>query len=42
VSSLLELMRVPTTNPVSVPTARDAQGRVVLAAPYVSVLRKFL
>jgi hypothetical protein len=42
VSALLELMHVPTTNPVSVPTATDAQGRVVLAAPYVSVLRKFL
>jgi hypothetical protein len=42
VSSLLELMHVPTSHPVHVPTSRDAQGRVVLAGPYLNVLRNFL
>jgi hypothetical protein len=42
VSSLLSLMHVPTTNPVSVPTSTDARGRVVLAASGDHVLAKFL
>jgi hypothetical protein len=42
VSALLELMHVPTTNAVHVPTTRDVHGTVVLASPFVSVLRHFL
>jgi hypothetical protein len=42
VSALLELMHVPTSHPVHVPTSRNAQGRVVLASPYLNVLRNFL
>lgn len=42
VSALLQLMHVPTSHPVSVPTSTDAHGRVVLASPYLDVLRQFL
>jgi len=42
VSAVLSLMRVPTANPVLVPTARDGSGTVVLASAYLSVLRSFL
>jgi hypothetical protein len=42
VTALLELMHVPTTNAVHVPTTRDVHGTVVLASPFVSVLRHFL
>jgi hypothetical protein len=42
VSALLELMHVPTSHPVPVPTSTDAQGRVVLASPFLDVLRQFL
>jgi hypothetical protein len=42
VSALLSLMHVPTAHPVSVPTARDGQGRVVLASAFVDVMRGFL
>jgi hypothetical protein len=41
VSAILDLLHVPTTQPVWVPTAHT-QGNVVLASPYVSVLRHFL
>lgn len=41
VSALLELMHVPTTQAVHVPTTRT-NGKVVLAAPYVGVLKNFL
>jgi hypothetical protein len=42
VTALLELMHVPTTRAVHVPTTRDVHGTVVLASPFVSVLRHFL
>lgn len=42
VSALLELTHVPTTRPVHIPTSRDAHGTVVLASPFVGVLRHFL
>ena len=41
VTAVLELMHVPTTNPVWVPTS-DSRHQVVLAASYVTVLRHFL
>ncbi len=42
VSAVLSLMHVPTANPVSVPTAKDAQGKVVLASAFDTILRGFL
>jgi hypothetical protein len=43
VSDVLTLMNVPTAHPVTVPTARDEQGKlVVLASALVTVLRDFL
>ena len=42
VSAVLSLMNVPTANPVSVPTNKDGQGRVVLASAFDSVMRNFL
>jgi hypothetical protein len=42
VSAVLSLMHVPTAHPVSVPTAPDVHGRVVLASALDSVLRGFL
>jgi hypothetical protein len=42
VTALLELMNVPTTKAVHVPTSVDAHGTVVLASPVVGVLRHFL
>jgi hypothetical protein len=42
VSAVLSLMHVPTAHPVSVPTAPDVHGRVVLASALDSVLRSFL
>lgn len=42
VTALLQLMHVPTTHPVHIPTSRDAHGTVVLASPFVGVLRSFL
>jgi hypothetical protein len=42
VSAVLNLMHVPTANPVSVPTDRDSSGNVVLASAFTSVLRTFL
>ncbi len=42
VSALLELMHVPTSHPVHLPTTTDVRGTVVLASPFVSVLRQFL
>jgi hypothetical protein len=42
-SALLSLTKVPAGHPVSVPTSKDSNGRVVLSAtPYVDVLRNFL
>jgi hypothetical protein len=35
-------MHVPTANPVSVPTARDGHGTVVLASAFTTILRGFL
>ena len=42
VSAVLSLMNVPTANPVSVPTARDVHGTVVLASAFTAILRGFL
>ena len=42
VSAVLSLMNVPTAHPVSVPTSRDPQGKVVLASAFTAVLRSFL
>lgn len=42
VSAVLSLMNVPTAHPVSVPTAKDVHGRVVLASAFDTVLRSFL
>ncbi len=42
VSDVLSLMNVPAAHPVSVPTARDGQGQLVLAAAFADVLRAFL
>ena len=42
VSAVLSLMNVPTANPVSVPTAKDLNGKVVLASAFPSILRGFL
>jgi hypothetical protein len=42
VSAVLQLMHVPTANPVSVPTARDGHGTVVLASAFTTILRGFL
>ncbi len=42
VSAVLSLMNVPSSNPVSVPTSTDGQGRVVLASAFPTVLRSFL
>jgi hypothetical protein len=42
VSAVLTLMHVPTTGPVSVPTATNVHGTVVLASAFPSVLRGFL
>ncbi len=42
VSSVLSLMGVPTSHPVSVPTERNGQGDVVLASEFANVLRGFL
>ena len=42
VSAVLSLMDVPTAHPVTVPTDRDDQGQVVLAAAFSAVLRAFL
>jgi hypothetical protein len=42
VSAVLSLMNVPTAHPVSVPTARDDRGTVVLASAFTAVLRAFL
>ena len=42
VSAVLSLMNVPTANPVSVPTAKDLNGRVVLASAFPTILRGFL
>jgi hypothetical protein len=42
VSAVLSLMNVPTAHPVSVPTAKDVHGRVVLASAFTTVLRSFL
>ena len=42
VSAVLSLMNVPTANPVSVPTAEDLDGKVVLASAFPSILRGFL
>jgi len=42
VSAVLSLMNVPTAHPVQVPTARNEQGKVVLASAFASVLRSFL
>lgn len=41
-SALLSLMDVPTSNPISVPTTKEANGTVVLAAAFLNVLRNFL
>ena len=37
VSAVLSLMNVPTANPVSVPTAEDLNGKVVLASAFPSI-----
>jgi hypothetical protein len=42
VSAVLSLMNVPTAHPVSVPTAKDIHGTVVLASAFPTVLRSFL
>jgi hypothetical protein len=42
VTAVLSLMNVPTANPVSVPTSKDDEGKVVLAAAFSTVLRGFL
>jgi hypothetical protein len=42
VSAVLSLMNVPTAHPVSVPTAKDEHGKVVLASEFATVLRSFL
>ena len=41
-SALLSLMKVPTGRTVAVPTLTDSNGRVVLAAPFADILKKFL
>jgi hypothetical protein len=41
-SALLSLMHVPTKNPISVPTATDPSGHVVLADSFNDVMRSFL
>jgi hypothetical protein len=41
-SALLALMKVPTGRTVAVPTQADSSGRVILAAPFADILRKFL
>jgi hypothetical protein len=41
ISSLLSLMHVPTATPVVVPTAKEPDGRVVLAGPAGPVLARF-
>jgi hypothetical protein len=35
-------MKVPTGHTVSVPTLVDSTGRVVLAAPFAGILKKYL
>jgi hypothetical protein len=42
VSAVLTLMHVPTANPVSVPTAKNGRGAVILAAAFPAVMRGFL
>jgi len=42
VSAVLSLMDVPTAHPLAVPTDRNSQGQVVLAAAFAVVLRAFL
>ena len=42
VSAVLSLMKVPTANPVNVPTNTDGHGKVVLASASSAVLRSFL
>ena len=42
VTAVLSLMNVPTANPVSVPTSKDDEGKVVLASAFSTVLRGFL
>lgn len=42
VAAVLSLMNVPTAHPVSVPTSKDGDGRVVLASAFPTVLRSFL
>ena len=42
VTAVLSLMNVPTAHPVSVPTNKDSQGHVVVAAAFDSVMRNFL
>jgi hypothetical protein len=42
VSAVLSLMNVPTAHPLSVPTAKNVKGRVVLASAFDTVLRSFL
>jgi hypothetical protein len=41
-SALLSLMHVPTKNPISVPTAKDPNGHIVLADSFTDVMRSFL
>jgi hypothetical protein len=42
VSAVLSLMNVPSSHPLSVPTAKDVNGKVVLASAFPTVLRSFL
>ena len=42
VSAVLTLMNVPTAHPVSVPTAKNGHGTIVLASAFPTVLRGFL
>ncbi len=42
VTAVLSLMNVPTAKPVSVPTSKDDEGKVVLASAFSTVLRGFL
>ncbi len=42
VSAVLSLMDVPTAHPMTVPTDRDGQGQLVLAAAFGAILRAFL
>ncbi len=42
VTAVLSLMNVPTANPVSVPTSKDDEGKVILASAFPTVLRGFL